>query len=96
MAHHRDRSGADRGAGSQRLGDSAGRKSLKAPATSIGRTWNCVCSASMASPATGRVALPDGKVHDVKLTQNASGKYQLEENPLEGDVRWRVTAQTAE
>jgi alpha-D-xyloside xylohydrolase len=42
-------------------------------------------------PVAGHVALPDGRVHDVKISRGADGKFQLAENPLEGDVTWKIT-----
>ena len=47
-------------------------------------------------PITGHVALPAGKVHDVKVSRGADGKFNLAENPFEGDVHWQVTNATGE
>lgn len=47
-------------------------------------------------PVTGRVALPEGKVHEVEVVRGKDGKFQLEKNPLDGDVRWKVTNATGE
>jgi alpha-D-xyloside xylohydrolase len=42
-------------------------------------------------PIAGHVALPDGRVHDVKLSRGTDGKFQLAENPLADDVEWTIT-----
>jgi alpha-D-xyloside xylohydrolase len=42
-------------------------------------------------PTTGHVALPEGNVHDVQLSRDSDGKFQLDRDPLGGDVRWRIT-----
>jgi alpha-D-xyloside xylohydrolase len=47
-------------------------------------------------PATGHVALPEGNVHEVKLSRNSDGKYELKQDPLKDDVRWRITNATGE
>jgi len=47
-------------------------------------------------PVAGYVALPDGKVQEVELARSKDGKFQLVKNPLEGDVRWKVTNATGE
>jgi alpha-D-xyloside xylohydrolase len=47
------------------------------------------------SPATGRVALPAGNVHEVRVAQGADGKFQVQDDPLSGEVRWRVTEAVA-
>ncbi len=46
--------------------------------------------------AIGRVALPEGSVHELKLSRDANDKYQLDSDPFSGDVRWRITTQTPE
>ncbi len=51
---------------------------------------------SNAGRATGRVALPEGAVHELKLSRTDDGKYELDRNPLEGDVDWNVTTPAAE
>jgi alpha-D-xyloside xylohydrolase len=43
------------------------------------------------SPATGLVALPAGNAHEVRVAQVSDGKFAVENDPLGGDVRWRVT-----
>jgi alpha-D-xyloside xylohydrolase len=44
---------------------------------------------------TGRFALPAGKSHQLNLAQNDDGKFQLKDDPLAGDVDWRITEPTA-
>jgi len=48
-----------------------------------------------ADAAAGRVALPEGSVHELKLSRSG-GKFNLENDPLADDVRWRITTQPAE
>jgi alpha-D-xyloside xylohydrolase len=48
------------------------------------------------SPAIGRVALPDGGVHEVKVSRDADGAYQLQNDPFDGDVEWRITQAAGE
>ena len=41
------------------------------------------------SEATGLVALPGGEVHELRLVERG-GAYELVEDPLGGEVTWRV------
>jgi len=44
----------------------------------------------------GRVALPEGNVHEIKLARDPSGSYRVANDPLAGDVRWRITQAAGE
>ncbi len=47
------------------------------------------------SPATGLVALPAGNVHEVRVAQGADGKFQVQNDPLGGDVAWTIMDSSA-
>ena len=41
--------------------------------------------------ASGRIALPDGQVHELELTAADVGD-RFQSDPLGGDVRWQITS----
>lgn len=47
-------------------------------------------------PVTGQVALPDGAVREVRLVPDSRGDYRVEDDPLDGQIDWRVTRAAGE
>ena len=96
VARDRGRPGADRGPGPRRLGDSASPTVAQSTGDIDWDDLELRVFGGDDESAAGHVALPEGTVHDVKLSRGSDGKFQLENDPLAGDVRWRITTQPAE
>jgi len=62
--------------------------------TTMDMDWsklNLVVYSTSGNMAEGKVCLPENnELHTVSLTKNSNGKFELDQDPLNGKVKWNI------